>query len=66
MDGPKSVTATWRADVTVLYLTVALVIVAVAVVVGIGAFVWGRREYATDVHSPEDTNASNRPIHPEK
>lgn len=43
MDGPKSVTATWNADSTVLYLTVALVIVAVAVVVAIGALIWGRR-----------------------
>ena len=43
MDGPKSVTATWRADSTVLYLTVALVVTAVAVVVAIGALVWGRR-----------------------
>ena len=43
MDGPKSVTATWNTDPTVLYVTVALVIAAIAVVVVVGALVWGRR-----------------------
>ncbi len=31
MDGPKSVTATWRADATVLYATIAAVIAVIAV-----------------------------------
>jgi hypothetical protein len=44
MDGPKSVTATWGTDPTVLYVTVALVIVAVAAVAFIGAIAWGRRK----------------------
>lgn len=44
MDGPKSVTATWNTDPTVLYVTVALVVIAVVAVVGIGALVWGRRK----------------------
>ena len=43
MDGPKSVTATWNTDPTVLYVTVALVIAAIAVVVVVGALVGGRR-----------------------
>jgi len=43
MDGPKSVTATWRADPTVLYLTVAIVVAAVAVAAWIGAQMWSRR-----------------------
>ena len=31
MDGPKTVTATWRADATVLYATIAAVLAAIAV-----------------------------------
>jgi ABC-type Fe3+ transport system permease subunit len=30
MDGPKTVTATWRADATVLYATIAAVIAVIA------------------------------------
>ena len=44
MDGPKSVTATWSADSTVLYVTIALLVVVVAVVAWMGAVVWGRRK----------------------
>jgi len=43
MDSPKSVTATWRADATVLYLTIILVVAAVGVVAWIGAHMWSRR-----------------------
>jgi hypothetical protein len=40
MDGPKNVVATWRTDSTVLYLTIAAVIIAaVLIVVGVVAFV---------------------------
>jgi hypothetical protein len=34
MDGPKNVIATWRSDSTVLYLTIAAVIVAALLIVG--------------------------------
>jgi hypothetical protein len=34
MDGPKSVTATWRTDATQLYVTIAAVIVAILLVAG--------------------------------
>ena len=40
MDGPKSVVATWRTDATVLYLTIAAVLVAaVLIVAGLIAFI---------------------------
>jgi len=42
MDGPKSVTASWGTDSTVLYVTIALVIVAVTAVVGITAVAWAK------------------------
>jgi hypothetical protein len=39
MDGPKNVIATWRTDSTVLYLTIAAIIVAAALIVaGVTAF----------------------------
>lgn len=38
MDKPKSVVASWRTDSTVLYLTIALVVVAVLVAAGIIGF----------------------------
>jgi hypothetical protein len=34
MDGAKTVTATWRTDSTLLYATIAAVIVAIALVAG--------------------------------
>ena len=34
MDGAKTVTATWRTDSTLLYATIAAVLVAIALVVG--------------------------------
>jgi len=43
MDGPKSATATWRADPTVLYVTVAVIVAAVAVAMWVGAVAWRRR-----------------------
>jgi len=43
MDGPKSVTATWRADPTVLYTTVAVIVAAIAVAIWAGALAWRRR-----------------------
>ena len=43
MDGPKTVTATWRADATVLYATIAAVAAAVALITGVGAYLVGKR-----------------------
>ena len=43
MDGPKSVTATWRADPTVLYVTVAVIVAVIGVIIWAGAMVWRRR-----------------------
>jgi len=43
MDGPKSATATWRADPTVLYVTVAVIVAAIAVAMWVVAVAWRRR-----------------------
>lgn len=43
MDGPKSVTATWRADPTVLYVTIAVIVAAIAVAAWLSAYAWGKR-----------------------
>ena len=44
MDGPKSVTATWVTDSTVLYATIGLGLVAIVVVAAVGAYLLSRRE----------------------
>ena len=42
MDGPRSVAASWGTDPTVLYVTIALVIVAVTAVAAITAVAWAK------------------------
>jgi hypothetical protein len=43
MDGAKTVTGTWRADSTVLYVTIAAVAVAIALIVGSGSYLVTKR-----------------------
>jgi hypothetical protein len=72
MDGPKNVVATWRADSTVLYLTIAAVIVAALLIVGgLIAFLAGGRS-RTQTPPPQPTthttahkNTSNTSTHDE-
>jgi len=70
MDGPKNVVATWRADSTVLYLTIAAVIVAALLIVGgLIAFLAGGRN-RTQAPPPQPTttahkNTSNTSTHDE-
>lgn len=47
MNGPKTVTATWRTDATLLYATVAAIVVAIAVVAGIGLYLIAPRRKGT-------------------
>lgn len=53
MDGPKTVTATWRADATILYAT----IIAVVAVIAVSAYLLAnrRKESATKVTPAPDT-----------
>jgi ribosomal protein L37E len=46
MDGPKTVTATWSTDATVLYATIAGVIIAIALI-AVAAFYSSQRKRAT-------------------
>jgi len=47
MDGPKTVTATWRTDKTLLYATVALVLVAILLIAGAGFYSFSQRKPVT-------------------
>lgn len=47
MDGPKTVTATWRTDSTVLYVTIAAVLVAIALIAGAAFYSTTRRKRET-------------------
>ena len=47
MDGPKTVTATWRTDHTVLYVTIAAVLVAILLVAGVVLYSLSQRKTAT-------------------
>lgn len=77
MDGPKNVIATWRTDPTVLYLTIAAVIVAALLIVGgfIAFLARGRgatqappAQYTThkntsDASTHDQSNTTHRPEH---
>ena len=62
MDGPKSVTATWRADPTVLYVTVAVIVAAIAVAIWAGALVWRRRSSGGPQWQTAPTLQSSQPV----
>jgi len=47
MDGPKTVTATWRTDSTQLYATIAAVLIAILIVAGAGLYSMSHRKQAT-------------------
>jgi len=64
MDGPKNLVATWRTDSTVLYLTIAAVIVAaVLIVVGIIAFM-ARGRGAKQAPPPQPPAPTQAPAAP--
>ena len=49
MDGPKTVTATWRTNSTVLYETIAAILVAIALIAAVGFYSSRRRKRETSV-----------------
>jgi hypothetical protein len=49
VDGSKTVTATWRTDATMLYVTIAAVAAAVALISGVGAYHMGKRKQDSQV-----------------
>jgi hypothetical protein len=60
MDGPKNVIATWRTDATVLYLTIAGLVIAVLLVVGgIIAVLTRRRNTAQTTTQTTKTTTNN-------
>lgn len=70
MDKAKTVVATWRTDSTVLYVTIALGIIAILLAAGIIGFsVRGRQTQTTYVQSPKPTQTSEthvkkKPVEP--
>jgi ribosomal protein L40E len=55
MDRPKFVTATWRSDATVLYETIAVVLVAIALVAGTGFYSFThKKSYSTSTISSSE------------
>ncbi len=75
MDGPKNVIATWRADSTILYLTIAAVIVAALLIAGglIAFLAGGRRSTQTTTHkntsdtsTHDQSNTTHKPEHHHK
>jgi ribosomal protein L37E len=49
MDGPKTVTATWRTDATLLYAAIAVVLIAILLVAGAGFYSMSQRRRGTGV-----------------
>ena len=47
MDGPKTVTATWRTDSTLLYTTIVAVLLAILLVAGAGLYSMSQRKRGT-------------------
>jgi ribosomal protein L37E len=47
MDGPKTVTATWRTDSTLLYATIVAVLLAILLVAGAGLYSMSQRKRGT-------------------
>lgn len=68
MDKPKTAIASWRTDSTVLYLTIALGIIAVLVAGAIIAFaVVGRgREHTSETHTKTSETHTSHPNHTKK
>ena len=60
MDGPKNVIATWRTDPTVLYLTIAAIVIA-AVLILAGAFIFASRGRGNTQAPPTQTQAVQTP-----
>jgi hypothetical protein len=75
MNGPMNVVATWRTDSTVLYLTIAAVIVALLIVGGLIAFLAGGRgrtkqttvqKNTTETSTNNQSNTTHKPEHHHK
>jgi uncharacterized repeat protein (TIGR02543 family) len=52
MDGPKTVTATWQTNSTVLYETVASILVAIALIAAVGFYSSTRRKRVRGTMAP--------------
>jgi hypothetical protein len=63
MDGPKNVIATWRTDSTVLYLTIAGIVIAALLVVGGVIAALTRRRNTTQTTSKTTQTTTNNPPH---
>jgi hypothetical protein len=61
MDGPKNVIATWRTDPTVLYLTIAGLVIAALLVVGGIIAVLTRRRNTTQTTTQTTKTTTNNP-----
>lgn len=59
MDGPKTVTATWRTDSTVLYVTVIAVVVAIALVTGTALYLSTKHGKGTETAVQAGSNVEN-------
>jgi len=62
MDGAKSVTATWRTDATLLYVTIAAVLVAILLIAGAGLYSITQRKHGTN--GTEFCSRCGRPFRP--
>jgi hypothetical protein len=64
MDGAKTVTATWRTDATLLYATIAVVLVAILLVAGAGFYSMTQRKRETTnqpgTSAPQPTNSPDQ------
>jgi len=58
MDGAKTVNGTWRADSTVLYVTIAAVAVAIALIVGAFLVTTRRKEVTTTTYTSPNVKES--------
>jgi ribosomal protein L37E len=62
MDGAKTVTATWRTDATLLYATIAVVLIAILLVAGAGFYSMTQRKRGTN--GTEFCSRCGRPFRP--
>jgi ribosomal protein L37E len=62
MDGAKTVTATWRTDATLLYATIAVVLIAILLIAGAGFYSMTQRRRGTN--GTEFCSRCGRPFRP--
>ncbi|HKM50544.1 MAG TPA: hypothetical protein VJZ75_05140, partial [Candidatus Bathyarchaeia archaeon] len=61
MDGAKTVTATWRTDATLLYATIAVVLVAILLIAAAGFYSTARRRRETPTQPATAPQPLNNP-----